>query len=184
MAELALESFDVQQASVPAQTFEDGFEAGYALAKSEAEAEQSDQTAQMVASLAELSRQRSSAEEQVLASLSPLFDAIVERLLPAMALEAIGHQIVEVLQERAAGVSGLAGVLRLSPSDHLFVSAAITDAGLPVTMMADPSLGPGQAVLGDATGLEDFLDLTEVVTAIRVALEALSSTPSGDLIDE
>lgn len=179
MAGLALEAFDFVESPGPIQTYEEGYEAGMADGRAEAAATKSKLRSELLTCLTAISQSQRRAEEQVLASLAPLFEAIAEQLLPAIAREAIGQQIVEVLLNRAESVASRSGSLRLSQADYTAVSEAVAASGLHLQLIPDPSIEPCQAVLGDVTGQEEFLDLQEVVTALRVALEALSSPYEG-----
>lgn len=180
MASLALESFEGERLEAPPEpTFEDGYIAGYEAGRAEAEETQGRLSAELTASVRAIAEAHGEAEARILAALQPLFVALTDQLLPALAREVIGPTVVEELGARAAGTTEQALWLRTSPGDHPAVTAALEAAGMQTTVVPDGALGPGQALIGSSDG-GDFLDLEEVVAAIRSALAALTTPYSGE----
>lgn len=111
------------------------------------------------------------ARAQILAALGPLFRGMVEKVLPAMARDALVPVIVERLQALAQDLAGQPLSIRIHPGAH--DTAAEMLAGFPAafSLSDDPALGPGQALLA-LPDRERMIDLDGVIAAIGEAMDA------------
>lgn len=148
-----------------------GFEEGLALGRAEAQADGAAVTRELAQSLQDLTFAYAEAREQVLVALRPLFALVVDRLLPALAAEAVGPWIVQALLEAARHDTAQPLVIALPP-DRIEPVRACLPPGLPARLEADPTLGPTAARLSQP-GRESELDLDACLAAMGEALTAL-----------
>lgn len=123
-----------------------------------------------LASLADLAFTWAEARAAVLSALVPLFRALADRLLPALAGEAFPLHLVETLARVAAQDVATAPELHLSPEDVARISPLLASAP-PLRVTTDPSLAPGQARIGRGMG-ETVLDTPALVAALAEILSA------------
>lgn len=159
-------------------TYEEGFEAGLAAGRQEIHDMQATLSHELVTAVSALTTTASEAERRVVSALAPLFEALAASVLPAIAREAIGLQLVEAVLDRVGAAANDAIRLHVSVQDSAAVEQALAAAGLDVSAIPDEALAPGQAVLGTGTS-EDFIDFAEVQTAIQSALAALTTPQIG-----
>lgn len=179
---LLLESFDPPEqteSSGPSAEWLAGHAAGLAegiaqeAARAEAEGTRISQ--ELATALQDAAFTFAEARAQVIASLGPLIEVIVARLLPALAAEALGPWLrVEV--ERAARADAACPVtIHVHPS-RLDAVRACLPPGAAHRLSPDPALGPHGARLSCGTR-ETALDLDACVAGIRAALSNLAETP-------
>ena len=154
-------------------SYQDGYEAGYQAGFAEAEAARQGLTDALVSSLSGLSQTDAAAAERIMAGLGPLMTALIEQFLPAVARDAIGLQIVEILTAKAAELVQGGLSVQVAPADHGAVMAALAGADLAVAVYPAEGLAPGQAIIGDGQS-DDFFDLSEVLAAVQGALAAMT----------
>jgi flagellar assembly protein FliH len=110
------------------------------------------------------------ARAHVLCALEPLLEAVVARILPAVAREAIGAVVAETLRPLAAQAALVPVRLAVHPAARPGVERALaTEAALPLTLVEDAALSPAEArlTLGEA---ERHIDLDGAVAAIALAV--------------
>lgn len=112
------------------------------------------------------------ARMHVLQSLRPLLEAMVARLLPRLATEAIGPMVADVVMTLAAESADQPITLRLHPATRSVVEGFLTPPpSLPLTVTEDASLTPGQVVL-QAGPSGARVDLDGAIAEIAAALAA------------
>ncbi|TNC71307.1 hypothetical protein [Rubellimicrobium roseum] len=159
----------------------EGFAAGQAegLAAGRAEADtRSDRlSADLAGKLQDMTFNYAEARGQVLASLRPLFELLIDRLLPAIAAQAVAPWLVQALLDAARADSATPLVIHLHP-ERLGAVRACLPPGLPAQLRPDPALGLQAARLTSREGESD-LDLDACLLALREALSTLLDATSG-----
>ncbi len=181
-ARLNLESFDAAEDDLPAgppPSYEDGYATGLEAGRAESRSAQAALTAEISETLSDMAFTHAEARRSVLAELRPLFVALIEEVLPAAGAASLGPKLIEALMARAEADSTAPLILLVSGADIAGLTPLLAGrADLPVTFEADPTLGPGQALLG-AAGCQSLIDLSEVVTDLQQALAALCADEEG-----
>lgn len=184
MMALRLELFESDQPAGPTTVVTDigsieqarlaAYEQGYAAGWDDGVAAQSeDQTrlrADLARSLQGLSFTYLEARTHVLRALEPLLEVILSRLLPVTASSALAPMVIETLRPLAAELAEAPVTLYINPAARAAV-ASVLSAGdaLPVTLVDEPMLGEGQAVLRLGQ-IETRVDLDAAMVAIADAV--------------
>lgn len=184
---LLLEAFDApaspapEPSEGPSADWLDGFAAGQAeglaSGRAEAEAGAAHLSRDLARTLQDMAFAYAEARGQVLASLRPLFELLIDRMLPALAAEALGPWIGEAILEAARTDSASPLVIGLHP-DRIEAVRACLPPGLPATLQGDPTLGPNAARLTQPARESD-LDLDACLAALREALSSLLDDTAG-----
>lgn len=112
------------------------------------------------------------ARTHVLRALRPLLEAMVARILPRLAAEAMPPVVAEVLMTLATDCADQPVTLRLHPQSRPAVEGFVSPSGsLPLTLIEDTGLTPGQAVL-QAGPAGARIDLDGAIAEIAAALSA------------
>lgn len=156
------------------EAFEQGYQAGW---DDSARAHAEDHTrasADLAATLQQLSFTYHDAQAQVLKSLRPLFSQLAEKLLPEMARASLPLVVVEQLTTLAEEQKGQSLQLTVSPEDHAALLAVTHDyGGYAINFTTNPAFSQGQVELSIGSE-ERSLDLGHVVNEVRNALEAFT----------
>ncbi|NTT86660.1 FliH/SctL family protein [Tabrizicola fusiformis] len=152
-------------------SFEAGYSAGWEDAAAALSEEQNRIRADLARNLQGLAFTYHEARDHVLRALEPLLKEMVARLLPTLARETLGQLVVETLRPMAAERAGAPLTLVINPVSRRAVELVLAEnAGLPLEIEEEPSLGEGQAYLRFATS-ETRIDLdraiTEIIAAVR-----------------
>ena len=188
MRPVTLEYFDDGQAGGP-----DGEEArlaaydqGYAAGWDDAIAAQSDEISRLRADLGRnlctMGLTWREAHRHILTAIEPLIAEMTGKVLPNVARAALGAVILDELRPLAAQLSAAPFSIRTAPENVALVERLIADADFPLTVTADDTFGPGQALLriGRSGGAEEeapaapqerLVDLDRAVAAIAQAVE-------------
>lgn len=112
------------------------------------------------------------ARMHILQSLRPLLEAMVSRLLPRLAAEAIGPTVADVVMALAAESADQPIILRLHPATRSAVEGFLTPpSSLPLTLTEDANQAPGQVVVqAGPSGAQ--VDLDGAIAEIAAALAA------------
>jgi hypothetical protein len=112
------------------------------------------------------------ARMHILQSLRPLLEAMVSRLLPRLAAEAIGPMVADVVMTLAAESADQPITLRLHPATRSAVEGFLTPPpSLPLTLTEDANQTPGQVVVqAGPSGAQ--VDLDGAIAEIAAALAA------------
>lgn len=180
MARLAfLERFDARdplaqgEEPAPPPAWQEGFEAGLAQARAEAEAYEATLSAALAQTLADLSFGPAEARLLLLAQLRPLFDALLRGLLPALAQRSLVPRLIEMLMEGAERDLTIPQRMFVPTGQRAPLLAAAADLSFETfEIVEDPTLRPGEARLSAAGG-ETQLDLDRLVEEAGAALSAL-----------
>ncbi|MFN3576674.1 MAG: flagellar biosynthesis protein [Tabrizicola sp.] len=160
----------VEEAKVAA--FEQGYTAGWDDAVA---AQQGDQTrirADLARNLQSLAFTFQDARAHVLNSIRPLVLEMTNRLLPAIAREALAPTVLEAIAPLAEEMADAPLTLVLNPAVRAQVESLVAEAtGLPVVIEEEPSLPEGQVYLRLGTA-EASVDLSQVTADIAAAVRA------------
>lgn len=178
-----LESFDLPDKlpdptviAEPTAEWRAGHAAGLAQGQAIAAAVQSDLTAEMAQCFADMGFGFAEARLQLLSGLKPLFGAIINRVLPGLSQSALAAQVVDLLYRAAAQDSRVPLELLVNPDRIDGLTSLLPYAvGMPVILVADPSVGLDQAVIR-ASQSETLLDVGTVLAGVQAALEAIFET--------
>lgn len=117
------------------------------------------------------------ARAHVLQSLRPLLEAMVTRLLPTLSAQAMPAMVADAMMALAAESADTPITLRLNPASRSAVEGFLTSPGaLPVTVVEDAALPPGQVVLmAGPSGTRIDLDgaIAELTTALAAFYDLL-----------
>jgi hypothetical protein len=178
-----LESFDVagplfgpDAAPVPSADWRDGHAQGVIDGRATAAAEQSALSAEIAQTLSDMAFGYAEARAHLLTALGPLFAALINHILPGTAEVAQAGQIIALLNAAAEQDSAAPLELTVHPGRTADLSALLPYAvGLPIMLVADPAIGPDQAILRSGRG-ETVLDIGAVISGAKAALAAIFET--------
>jgi flagellar biosynthesis/type III secretory pathway protein FliH len=184
---LSLEDFDDAApvaASGPSAEWLDGHAAGLregrAAGRAATEAEGGLLLRELGQTIGDMTFGYAEARGQVLLALGPLFQLVIERLLPAVAGEALAPWLAEAVAEAARADVPAALVVAVHPSRAEALAACLPPAAAGgragALVVPDASLGPNAARLA-GPGAETALDLDACVAALSEALSALFDEP-------
>ena len=152
--------------------YEAGYQAGWDDAVTAASGDQTRLQADLAHSLQALSFTYQEARAHVLASLEPLLQEMVDRLLPETARETLAPLVLERLMPMAEDLADQPVVLVLNPAARPAVEGMVAAAtGLPMKITEEPSLAESQAYLRIGTA-EAKVDLTRATAEIAAAVRA------------
>lgn len=151
-----------------------GFDAGYAAGWEDAATAHAEDKARTeaatTAALQTLGFTFQEARSHVLAALEPLLAEITAKLLPAIAQATLPALVVDTVLPLAEGLAEPPVTLRLHPDARAAVERLCVPAlGLPVTLVEDPSLTPGDIRLTLDTA-EARVNLDDTVAALTAAI--------------
>lgn len=154
------------------EAFERGYTAGWDdAAKAQAE-DRSRVTSDFANNLQELSFTYNEAYGHLAKALQPVLKQVVDGLLPGIARKSLGPQIMEQLNELAAGVGRQEVEIVVSPANAALMRDLLDrNAGFPVSLIQEASLGEGQAYLRFGEN-ERQIDYGEVLAGIGQAVDA------------
>lgn len=161
------------------------YEQGYAAGWDDGVAAQSeDQTrlrADLARSLQGLSFTYQEARAHVLKALEPLIESMLSRLLPVAAQSALAPMVIDTLRPLAAELAEAPVLLYINPAVRPAVASVLSGGdALPVTLVDEPMLGEGQAVLRLGQ-IESRVDLDAAMAAVAEAVRQffqMSQTPA------
>ncbi|MFN2307947.1 MAG: hypothetical protein ABR504_13285 [Paracoccaceae bacterium] len=142
-----------------------GYAAGFAAAKVAAEAAQAALAADLVQSIQDHQFGFAEAQRALFMQLEPLFQAIVEQVLPVLVDAAFAERVTAMLTDATKTHLDTPLVLQVHPSQIPGVSAVLSRHPIDVTVTPDPDCAPHAAKLGTGTGAIN-LDLSRLVTEI------------------
>ena len=156
------------------ESFDKGYRAGWDDAI-KAKTDEGAQLADGVAhTLQDLSFTYHEVHAQVLSNLTPLFNEILQKMLPALARDTLGAHIADQLSAVAREIGTAQIGIEVAPGAAQQVTHLINAASssLPVTVTEVPTLGDGQADL--RLGAKELsIDLAEVTQQITEAVRAV-----------
>ncbi len=152
------------------------FETGYSAGWEDAVKAQADDQTRVSSDLAQNLQDMSFTYHEAVAhlnkSIEPLLQDIVAKVLPQMAKETLGMQIVEQLAELARVQTGAAMQITVSPTNLEAVENLVGEAlQEPFEITSEPSLGDGQAYIKFGTA-EREIDTGQLIEGIQSAMTA------------
>jgi len=175
-----LEFFDdrelLSRSSDPAnsEAWQQGYAAGHAEATQQALANNTQLQDSVVQALQEMAFGFAEARALLVNDLRPLFEASCAQFFPVLADAALPAQIVSALMDLAEERVQQPLKLHLPPDQVTAVNAALTRAtALPFEAVADPALGPNQAII--VGGAQDvMIDFDGLTSLVRSSFEAVT----------
>lgn len=155
------------------EAFDKGYRAGWDDAI-KAKADDSEQLSDTLAqNLQDLSFTYHEAHAQVLSNLAPLFDEVLEKMLPTIAKDSLGQHISEQLMRTAKEMGAVSVDVMVAPGSADEVSQSLNAAAssFPISVKESSALDAGQAELR-LGGKEIAIDLASVTTQITQAVRA------------
>lgn len=154
--------------------FDKGYRAGWddaIKAKADENANMSNELAQK---LQDLSFTYHEVHTQVMSNLSPLFEEILEKILPTIAQDSLGAHIAEQLTALARDIGTATVQITVAPDSVGQVQQFVdeVDAELPMDVDGDPNLAAGQAEIRFGRR-EIVVDLAAVAAQISEAVHAV-----------
>lgn len=165
---------DTQDARLNA--FEDGYKAGWDDATAAETQGRERITADFAKTLQEMSFSYHEARAHVLGALGPLLTAMVERVMPQIARAGFARTVVETALQLADSEAGRPVRLRVCPENRAALEELLGhDPGLPLTVVDDDTLGPGQALVSAGIA-EREIDIDGMLSSIQTALDDFLTT--------
>lgn len=163
------------------EAFDKGYRAGWddaIKAKLQDSANLTDGFAQ---ALQDLSFTYHEAHAQILSNLTPLFNEILEKMLPSLARETLGAHISDQLSQLARDTGAVGIEIAVAPGAGEQVSQLVAEAasGLPITVNEVETVADGQAELR-LGAKEVSVDLKGVAEQIGEAVHAVLFDQSKD----
>ncbi len=155
-------------------SFEQGYTAGWEDSLQMKSDEYSRVTGALAQNLEDLSFTYREAYTQMLNSVTPVFSAMVDRILPEVMKDTVGHVIVEQLQDMIAAHDARSVIMSVPEGYGVTVQSMISDSSpLPVTINEDDTLIDGQIYL-QVGGMEREVNTDGLLEDIRKAVHAFS----------
>lgn len=171
-----VEATAAEEAKVAA--FEQGYSAGWDDASAAQQGDQSRISADLARNLQSLSFTFQDARSHVLQAIRPLMLEMINRLLPAVAHEALAPTVLEALTPIADEMSDAPMTLVLNPAVRSQVEDLVSKAtGLPMMIEEEPTLSEGQVYVRFGTA-EAKVDLDRVTADIAAAVRAFFNLSS------
>ena len=152
------------------------YEQGYSAGWDDAVTAQNDEVARLRADLGrnllDMSVSYRDARRHVLAALEPLLHDMIAKVLPTLAHQSLGEIILEQLRPVSEAMSAAPIIVKTSAANRDAVERLLAgEPGLPIKVLAEPTLSEGQAYLKLAES-EVRVDLDRVIAAIASAVTA------------
>lgn len=172
---LVLDAIAYEDAKLTA--YDKGYKAGWDDAVQAQSDEQAGLSAELARHLKSLGFSQDQARHHVLQSIQPLLEQLVSRLLPEIARDTLAPFAVQVLMPLAESAAGAPIDLVAHPAACDAIRHLLDQTGnLSVTLIAEPSLGEGQAYLR-AGSTETQIDLNAAIAEIGVAIRNFYDLP-------
>lgn len=153
-------------------SYEEGYRAGWEDATAAQASEQSQLRTDVARNMQALGFTYHEARVHVLRAIEPLVMAIVGRVLPEVAREALAPVVLESLMPIAEQMADAPVTLMLNPSSRSAIEALLEEAtGFPLNLVDEPSLGEGQVSIRLGSS-ETRVDLDRVVAEITMAVRS------------
>ncbi len=155
--------------------YEAGYKAGWDDAVKAEEVEQNRIGAEFARNLQDMGFTFHEARAHVLNTLEPLLLGMVEKVLPELVSQTIGHSIIEEMLPLATSVADTPLEVVVRPSCRARLEPLLASAtAIPITLVEEPSLAEGQVFLR-AGELEKHLDFTGALDRIGKSISDLFS---------
>lgn len=155
------------------ESFDKGYRAGWddaIKAKSDEGGQFADAVAQ---SLQDLSFTYHEVHAQILSNLGPLFEEILQKMLPRLARETLGAHVADQLASMARDMGTVQIEIAVAPGTAGQVSQLVNGSGarLPITVVEDSDVPEGRADMR-LGAKEVSIDLSDVIVQISEAVRA------------
>ncbi|WP_019955531.1 hypothetical protein [Yoonia vestfoldensis] len=170
----SLESFDMTKVADPgpSQDYHDGYAAGFEAATDAANADADRLSQDLVQSLTDMTFTYREAQRDVMESYGSLVTALVDFVLPQCVKLGITQQIADLVMARHAADQGDAIIVHVHPAQLRPVREATAAIGARVSVVADATLTPHAAWIGQAAG-DTYLDMDRCLADIAQILSSL-----------
>ncbi|ARE40417.1 ABC transporter, ATP-binding protein, flagellar [Rhodovulum sp. P5] len=151
--------------------YEEGYKAGWDDAIAAEAAAQTRISADFGKTLQEMTFSYNEARAHVMGALGPLLTAMVERVMPQIAADGFARTVVKTAMQMAESEADHPLSLRVCPENRMPLEDLVgKDPGLPLKIVEDDTLGPGQALISSTTR-ESEVDIDGMLLALRTGLE-------------
>ncbi|MCE6952361.1 flagellar biosynthesis protein [Cereibacter sphaeroides] len=151
-------------------SYEEGYSAGWEDATTAQAEDQARMRSDLARTMQALGFTYHEARMHVLRAVEPLLAAVISRILPDVAREALAPIVLETLMPLAEQMAEAPVTLMLNPASRPAVEALLEEAtGLPLTLVDEPTLGEGQVSLRLGAA-ETQVDLDRAVAEIALAV--------------
>ena len=176
MAEAAfLERFDAPaspaSSELPAEQ-QPGYESGFLAGQAAANAAQEALNAQLIEKLNEITFVYAEARSNILQSLKPLFEALVDKLFPDL-LDAVNQaRVIDALHTAASSDTSVPTSLFVNPQNaHSIANALPSELSIPFEIKEDPTLTEGEIRIA-ASGTNTSFNTEQLYSEISELLSA------------
>jgi flagellar assembly protein FliH len=167
-ATVVLDSGDLEETRLAA--YDEGYKAGWDDAVAAQDGDASQTRSEVARNLQALSFTYHEARTHVLRALQPLLVDLVGQLLPQIARDSLPYHLAETLMPLAEQAAEAPVTLLVNAGTRGAVEALLASrAGLPVTIVEEPTLGDGQAWL-QLGEIETRIDLDAAAADLRALL--------------
>jgi flagellar assembly protein FliH len=161
---------------VKLNAFEGGYQAGWDDAVKAQDGTDSKLTEEFLQNMQDLSFTYHEAFSKLSVGMKPLMSAIVTKLLPQIAAQSLGPQIMAQLDVLMKDQSNALLEIAVSPEKQAIVEALLKEqTAIPFTVAVEPALSGGQVYLR-AGQSEREINLDAVLEGISTAIEAFFHT--------
>lgn len=162
-------------------SYEQGYSAGFEDAVRQEDEARQHISAELARNLQDLSFTFHEARSHVLRGLEPLLTQLTQAFLPEFAAAALGPLVQSEIVKLAEHATDREFELLIPPGQKSVIEHVLEDApSLPISIIEEPSLGPGQALLR-AGKLERSIDLQNVIDKMKHAISALYAELPGEM---
>lgn len=156
----------------------ESFEKGYRAGWDDAIKAQGDESKRISSALGQhlqdLSFTYHEAYNNIMTSVTPLLNELVESVLPALARATLGQHIAEQLEQISRDSAGLLVEIAVNPSKRDAVAPLLEqDFGFPLSLVTDDTLSEEQADLR-FNGQEKQIDLGDLIASVTEAVEGFA----------
>lgn len=184
---LQLESFDAPGAMTPAlappaeaEGYQDGYAAGAAATEAALKMTQDHLREELVAAVQAAGLTLQDVQKDLVASVTPLLNAILNQVMPATLAPALYENLRQLVTQALAADAQTQLTLRIAPEHLEPVRQVLRDiAEPPIQVCEDPSLNGAAAWVVTPRG-ETALDMDAALATIRTHLEALQTVPTSE----
>ncbi len=184
---LQLESFDAPGAMTPAlappaeaEGYQDGYAAGAAATEAALKMTQDHLREELVAAVQAAGLTLQDVQKDLVASVTPLLNAILNQVMPATLAPALYENLRQLVTQALAADAQTQLTLRIAPEHLEPVRQVLRDiAEPPIQVCEDPSLNGAAAWVFTPRG-ETALDMDAALATIRTHLEALQTVPTSE----
>lgn len=187
MLRIRLDNFDTppdpgeapDPTATPSDDWHEGHAAGMRAAAAAAEAAQERIRSELVQMLADISFGYAEAHTHLVATLRPLFAALIDKVLPAMLHETFGAHLLDALMSAAAQDMSRPVRIALHPA-HIatFAPFVAQNSTIPVELAGDATLSLADIRLLDGCA-ETAIDPDGLMADLRAILSAFFTQPQG-----